>query len=61
VDGLRGDLLNLATEKMKVAPVVEPRQDFFIWVGELSGIAPGAVELGAAIVPAIIIDIAGPV
>jgi len=61
VDTLRGDLLNLLREKGEVEAVVTPREDFFTWLGELSGIGASGVEFAAALIPAVIIDIAAPV
>jgi len=61
VDGLRGDLVAVGSDKLAVAVKGAPRLDFFDWIAELLGWSRGAVELASAIIPAVVIDVAAPV
>ena len=61
VDGLRGDLVAVGSDKLAVEVKGAPRLDFFDWIAGLLGWSRGAVELASAIIPAVVIDVAAPV
>jgi hypothetical protein len=60
-DTLRGDLMNIQMEKAKTGAIVEKREDFFDWLGKVLNVPRDLVEFSAAVIPAVVIDVAAPV